>query len=58
MKDVKTEPYAYPLKLDGVLKKPLKDLAERNRRNINDEINIAVEKHLIDCDVKFKAPKR
>lgn len=58
MKDEKTEPYAYPLKLDWVLKKPLKDLAEKNRRNINDEINIAVEKHLVDCDVKFKVPKR
>lgn len=38
--------YAYPLKLDETFKKPLQDLASSNRRKINDEINIAVEKHL------------
>lgn len=46
MKAKKEVKYAYPLKLDEVLKEPLQELANDNRRNINDEINIAVEKHL------------
>lgn len=35
--------YSYPLKLDKKLKDPIKKLAKANRRNINDEINFAVE---------------
>ncbi len=46
MKAKKTKKYAYPLKLDERLKKPLIELAAANRRSANDEINIAVEKHV------------
>jgi hypothetical protein len=42
----KKKKYAYPLKLDERLKKPLQEMATANRRKINDEINIAVEKHV------------
>ena len=49
--------YAYPLKLEKAMKEPLQKLAEKNRRNINDEINIAVEKHLFDCS-NFKTTKK
>ena len=49
--------YAYPLKLEKAMKEPLQKLAEKNRRNINDEINIAVEKHLFDCS-NFKSTKK
>jgi hypothetical protein len=54
MKAKKESKYAYPLKLDGHLKEPLKSLAASNRRKINDEINIAVEKHLFDVSKDFK----
>jgi hypothetical protein len=38
--------YAYPLKLDRELKKPLKEAAKNQRRNLNDVIVIAVERYL------------
>jgi hypothetical protein len=57
MNDKTPEVYAYPLKLDGVFKEPLQALAKKNRRKINDEINLAVEWHLYNC-VKFDARKK
>ena len=38
--------YSYPLKLDQALKTPLENKAKDNRRTVNEEINVAVEKHL------------
>lgn len=55
MKVKKDSRYAYPLKLDVELKEPLKELAADNRRDINDEINIAVERHLIKNKKKINA---
>jgi len=38
--------YSFSLKLDDLFKQPLKEKAEKNRRTINEEINIAVENYL------------
>jgi hypothetical protein len=41
--------YSYPLKLDEKLKSRLSATAKKNRRTINEEINVAVEYHLNVC---------
>jgi hypothetical protein len=38
--------YSYPLKLDETLKPPLEAKAKKNRRTVNEEINVAVENHV------------
>lgn len=43
------ERYSYPLKLDKQLKPPLEAKAKKNRRTVNEEINVAVENHIKDA---------
>lgn len=43
---LKNGKYCYPLKLDGNLQPLIKEVANKNRRNINTEINVAVENHI------------
>lgn len=40
------KPYSYAVKMDGELEKPLKSIADKERRTVNDEIVVAIENHV------------